>query len=250
MTAGARIVYVGHATVLVEMDGLRLLTDPVLRPRFAHLRRVGEVDAGALRGLDAVLVSHLHFDHLDFPSLDLLGREVPVVVPRGAANLLSRKGFRSVTELAVGDEHRIGTLTLRATPAQHDPRRMPFGTRAEPLGYVIAGSRSAYFAGDTGLFDEMATFGPVDLALVPISGWGPKLGAGHMGPRAAAEAVRLLRASIAVPIHWGTYVRIQADLRGLPSLVEAPAEEFECHVREVAPGTEVRILRPGDATAV
>jgi L-ascorbate metabolism protein UlaG (beta-lactamase superfamily) len=249
MAAGARIVYVGHATVLVEIDGLRLLTDPVLRPRLAHLRRAGEVDAGALRSLDAVLISHAHFDHLDLPSLELLGREVPVVVPRGASRLLTQRGFRSVTELGVDEEHRLGSLTLRATAAVHDPRRRPFGVRAEPLGYVIHGSRTVYFAGDTELFRDMASVGPVDVALVPIAGWGAKLGAGHMDSRAAADAVQLLQASIAVPIHWGTYFPLQA-LRRSRALADAPTEEFRRRVRDVSPGTEVRVLQPGEETTV
>jgi L-ascorbate metabolism protein UlaG (beta-lactamase superfamily) len=249
MAAGARIVYVGHATVLVEVDGLRLLTDPVLRPRLAHLRRVGEVDAGALRSLDAVLISHVHFDHLDLPSLELLGREVPVVAPRGASGLLTRRGFRSVTELGVDEEHRLGSLTLRATAAVHDPRRRPFGVRADPLGYVLEGSRTVYFAGDTELFQDMASLGPVDVALVPISGWGSRLGAGHMDSRDAADAVRLLQASIAVPIHWGTYFPLRARRRGR-ALADAPTDEFRRRVRDVSPGTEVRVLQPGEETTV
>jgi L-ascorbate metabolism protein UlaG (beta-lactamase superfamily) len=249
MAAGARIVYVGHATVLVEIDGLRLLTDPVLRPRLAHLRRVGEVEPETLRNIDAVLISHVHFDHLDLPSLKLLGREVQVVVPRGASRLLTQRGFRSVTELAVDEVHRLGPLVLRATAAVHDPRRRPFGIRAEPLGYVIRGSRTVYFAGDTELFDDMASLGPVDVALVPISGWGRRLGAGHMDARAAADAVRLLQASIAVPIHWGTFFPMQALRRGR-ALADAPTEEFRSRVSEVAPGTDVRVLRPGEATDV
>jgi L-ascorbate metabolism protein UlaG (beta-lactamase superfamily) len=248
--AASRIVYVGHATVLLDLDGVRLLTDPVLRSRFAHLRRAGKVDLEALRDLDAVLISHGHFDHLDLPSLERLGRDVPILAPKGARRLLEKKGFGSVVELAVGDEHRVGPLAVRGTAAVHDPMRRPFGMRADPLGFVIQGSRSVYFAGDTEVFDEMAALGPVDIALVPIAGWGPRVGAGHMDARAAAEAVRLLRPSLAVPIHWGTYFPLRADLRGLPPLVEGPAEEFRARVRAVAPDTEVRVLRPGEATEV
>jgi L-ascorbate metabolism protein UlaG (beta-lactamase superfamily) len=247
MAAGAaRIVYVGHSTVLVDMDGVRLLTDPLLRSRLLHLRRVGEVTAEVLSAVDAVLISHLHFDHLDFRSLRQLGSDVPVVVPRGAADLVERKGFSSVTELEIGEELRLGALAIRATPALHDAGRRPFGRRVEPMGYVIDGSCSVYFAGDTDLFDGMATMGPIDIALVPISGWGPHLGPGHLDPRTAAEAVRRTGASTAIPVHWGTYFPLQTALRGRPAFLERPAEEFETHMREVAPDVDVRILRPGE----
>lgn len=244
----ARIVYIGHATVLVDMDGVRLLTDPVLRPRLAHLRRVGKVDVEALRDIDAVLISHLHLDHLDIPSLRRIGRDTTVVAPRGVSPLLKKRGFTSVEELGVGEELRVGELTVRATPAVHDWRRTPFGLRAEPVGYVIEGSRSLYFAGDTDVFEEMAALGPVDVALVPIWGWGTSLGPGHMDPPAAAEAARLLRASIVIPIHWGTYFPLHTALRRIRSFLEAPVEEFRSHMRETAPEADVRVLRPGEET--
>ena len=113
--------YVGHATVLVDLDGVRLLTDPLLRNRVAHLRRAVKVDAGALRGVDAVLISHLHYDHLDLPSLQRLGREMPVVVPHGAGALIRRKAaVKNVVEMRAGEQIEIGAVTIRATPASHD----------------------------------------------------------------------------------------------------------------------------------
>jgi L-ascorbate metabolism protein UlaG (beta-lactamase superfamily) len=244
----ARIVYVGHATVLVDLDGVRLLTDPVLRPRLMHLRRVGKVDTSVLRGVDAVLVSHAHFDHLDLPSLERLGRELPMIVPRGAGGLLRRRGFRAVTELDVGDELHIGELSIRGTPALHPAERMPFGMKADPMGHLIAGSRSVYFAGDTERFDGMSDLGPVDVALLPVAGWGPNLGPGHMGPRDAAEAAQLLRAATVIPIHWGTLYPAHKGLRGTPEAIERPAEEFSECLRELAPEIEARVLRPGDET--
>jgi len=246
----ARIVYVGHATVLVDMNGVRLMTDPLLRPRLLHLRRVGKVRAQVLRGLDAVLISHLHFDHLDIPSLQRLGRDVPIVVPRGAGGLVKRRGFSSVTELEIGEKLQVGALAIRATPALHDAARTPFGGRAKPMGYVIEGSCSVYFAGDTDVFDGMASLGLIDIALVPIWGWGPSLGPGHLSPRAAAETVRMVGASTAIPIHWGTYFPLQAAVRGKPAFLESPAEEFEAHMRKIAPDVEVRVLRPGEETVV
>jgi len=251
MAAGAaRIVYVGHSTVLVDMDGVRLVTDPLLRRRLLHLRRVREVSTQILSGVDAVLISHVHFDHLDFPSLRQLGRAVRLVVPRGAGDLVEGKGFSSVTELDVGEELRLGAVMVRGTPALHDAGRTPFGRRVEPISYVLDGTSSVYFAGDTDLFDGMASLGPIDVALVPIWGWGPHLGPGHLNPRAAAEAVRRTGASTAIPIHWGTYFPLHAALRGRPAFLEGPAEEFSACMREVAPGVEVRVLHPGEETVL
>jgi len=154
-----RIVFLGHATVLIEVDGMRLLTDPLLRTRVAHLRRqVPPVDPGLLAGLDAVLISHLHHDHLDLPSLRMLGLDTPLVVPRRAGEMLRGRGFTNVTELSVGEVTGVGPLTVTAVQARHDGRRRvgPGGLRAETLGYLVGGRRTVYFAGDTELFDGMA----------------------------------------------------------------------------------------------
>ncbi len=248
----AAIQYVGHGTVLIDLGGVRLLTDPLLRNRVAHLRRAAKVDPGALRGVDAVLISHLHYDHLDLPSLEKLGREMPVVAPRGAGALIRRKaGVKNVLELAAGEEITIGAVRVRATRADHDTGRLPLGTQADPLGYVIEGDgRSVYFAGDTDLFDEMAAIAPVDVALLPIWGWGPTMGPGHMDPTRAAQAAALLRARTAIPIHWGTYYPIHLGMQGPPDFLETPPSLFEQAVEECAPETSVRVLAPGEQTAI
>ena len=250
--ARATVQYVGHASVLADLNGVRLLTDPLLRNRVAHLRRAVKVDAGALRGVDAVLISHLHYDHLDLPSLQRLGRDMPVVAPHGAGALIRRNaGMKSVVELRPGEQIEIGALTVRATRAEHDTGRLPFGIRAEPLGYMIeGGDRSVYFAGDTDVFDGMADLAPVDVALLPIWGWGPTMGPGHMDPIRAAQAAALLGARLAIPIHWGTYYPIHLGLQGPPDFLETPPALFEQAVREHAPTTEVRVLQPGETTAL
>jgi L-ascorbate metabolism protein UlaG (beta-lactamase superfamily) len=236
----ARIEYVGHATVFVDLDGVRLLTDPLLRNRVAHLRRSTPVAARALRGVDAVLVSHAHYDHLDLPSLERLGKELPIVCPKGLAPLLRRKRFTHVTTLEVGEEVAIGAFTVRAVHAEHDGGRGPLGASGE-LGFVIAGSRTAYFAGDTDLFDGLSELGPVDLALIPVAGWGSKVGPGHLDPERAAEAVRRLQPRVAVPIHWGTLAPIGRE----PDL-DSP-HEFARLVGELVPDVEVKILEPGQS---
>jgi L-ascorbate metabolism protein UlaG (beta-lactamase superfamily) len=243
----ARIEYVGHGTVVVDLDGVRLLTDPLLRNRVAHLRRAVAVDAKALRGIDAILISHAHYDHLDLPSLEKLGKKLPVIVPRGLGGLLRKRRFETVVEVEQQESIHIGALEVRAVPAEHDGGRGPFGASAEALGYVVTGSRSVYFAGDTDLFDGMGDLGPVDVGLVPIWGWGPGLGAGHLDPARAAEAVALLRPGLVVPIHWGTYFPIHLGLRGVPDFVDLPPAEFVAAVEKIAPDVLVHVLRPGQS---
>jgi L-ascorbate metabolism protein UlaG (beta-lactamase superfamily) len=237
-----RITWLGHSTVLVELDGARLLTDPVLGRRVAHLRRYHEpVDARALRPLDLVLVSHAHWDHLDVRTLARLGRDQPVVVPRGAGRILRRRGFGAVHEVEVGDRVPAGAVTVEATPAEHDASRGPFGVSAPALGYVLRGSRSVYFAGDTDVFDGMAELAGIDVALLPVSGWGPRVPAGHLDPERAARATALLRPRLVVPIHWGTYGPLHR-----PRPAGDPAGEYAGLARGAAPAVEVRVLQVGE----
>jgi L-ascorbate metabolism protein UlaG (beta-lactamase superfamily) len=226
--------------VLVEHGGVRLLTDPVLRHRLVHLRRHGPVPEVPGR-LDAVLLSHLHYDHLDLPSLNLLPRDVRVLAPAGAGALLGPAGMRQVEELSPGDVTEAGGLRIEATPAEHDDRRRPFGPRATPLGFVVRGRPSVYFAGDTGVFPGMAELAPVDVALLPVAGWGPKMGPGHMDSEDAAQAAALLRPRVAVPIHWGT-LHPRGRRRG--PWFDDPPHEFAARVSELAPEVDVRILEP------
>lgn len=242
----AHLTWIGHSTVVLDLDGMRLLTDPVLRHRVAHLRRHVRVDPTHYADVDAILISHLHFDHLDLPSLDRLGHEVPLVVPRGGGGLLKRRGFRQVVEVEEGAEFKIGALTVCAVHAEHDDSRLPFGSKAPALGYVVTGSHRIYFAGDTDLFDGMAEIGHgLDVALVPVWGWGPSVGSGHLDPRRAAEALRLLQPLLAVPIHWGTYALLGLD-RMKPGLLANPPQAFRHYAAELAPEVETRILDPGE----
>jgi L-ascorbate metabolism protein UlaG (beta-lactamase superfamily) len=246
-----RITWWGHATVGITDGGTTILTDPVLSNRLAHLRRRrGPTPQPAAP--DAVALSHLHADHCHLPSLRSLPPATRLVVPRGAAGFLrDRLGARRpLTELSPGETTTVGSLTVRAVPADHHPARSPLsGVRAEAVGYVVSGSRSAWFAGDTGLFDEMKAIGPVDLALVPVWGWGWTLGPGHLDPVRAADAVRLVGPAQAVPIHWGTLWPIGCD-RIRPDRFQDPGGEFATQVARLAPEVDVRVLAPGESLTV
>jgi L-ascorbate metabolism protein UlaG (beta-lactamase superfamily) len=246
-----RLTWVGHATVLLELGGVRLLTDPLLRMRLGHLRRHGaRPDPAVTEGIDAVLISHVHLDHLDVRSLRSVARGARVVAPQGAGRLLRRIGFAGIDEVLPGDRVTVGDATITALAAVHDGRRRPLGAPAATLGYEVAGGQRVYFAGDTELFEGMRSFaGRFDVALLPVWGWGPSLGPGHMDPLTAAQAVAIVRPHIAVPIHWGTFFPVGLEaLRG-SALVEPP-RVFARHVAELAPEVEVRVLAPGDELAL
>ena len=251
MTPPEEVTYLGHATVLMELDGTRLLTDPVLRARVGPLRRQGAPPArDGWKDLDAVLISHLHHDHADLPSLRQIGRDVPVLAPPGAGKFLERRGFSTVSELAPGESSRVGGIAVTASEASHSGGRL-FAGATEAVGFLLSGSRRRiYFAGDTDLFDGMEGLaGELDLALLPIWGWGPSLGPGHLDPERAARATALLSPRIVVPIHWGTlYPLGLARLR--PGPLRTPPREFAARVGDLAPQVEVRVLAPGEATSL
>ena len=249
--------FLGHSTVRVELAGRTVLTDPLLTPTLGPLRRVvPPLDPAGWSGVDLVVVSHLHNDHLHLRSLRLLDRSTPIVVPRGAGRWLTRKGFTAVDELAPGQSLTDGGLTVTATHADHAAHRwgprLTHGPHAPAVGHLLRGDGSTvYAAGDTDEFPGMADLGDdgIDVALVPVWGWGPTLGPGHLDPAGAAAAVQLLRPQVAVPVHWGTYA--VAGLTSLPSpsrarmrsLLVEPPQRFASAVASLA-------ARGGAATQV
>ena len=228
--------WLGHSTVVFDVEDVRIVTDPMLRRRVLHLRRAADVPSPD--SVDAVLISHLHYDHLDLPSLARIGVDTQVVIPRGGARTL--RGFERVLEVVPGMHFEVGGLPIRVVEAEHDGRRQPIGGHVPAVGYILEGDQSIYFAGDTDLFDGMRELAPVDVALLPIWGWGPTVGAGHLDPERAAEALRLLRPSCAIPIHWGTY-----HVLGARDVGRAPADAFAVAALQAAPEVDVRILPVG-----
>ena len=243
--------YLGHATVLLELPGIRLVTDPFLRPSLGPLRRHGPLPRpGAIGPVGFVAISHAHPDHFDRSSLRALAGDPLVIVPRGLGGTVRRIGLRA-REVVVGEQVSIAPQwTITAVPARH--WRWPGAWRAATIGYLIEGPGGAgiYFAGDTAPFDAMAELaGRADVALLPVGSWGPHLSPGHLSPRTAAEAARRVGARVAIPIHWGTlYPRSLERLPG--DRLSEPAARFAVWAERLAPGLDVRVLQPGEATVV
>ncbi len=245
------ITWLGHATVLIDVGGHRIITDPALTRRLAHLvRRAPAPDVGPV---DTVLISHLHMDHLHRRSLQQVATRATVVVPDGGHGLVRGVGAARVDGVRVGDRIELGPLgdsdtdvSIDVVHADHSCRRGPHTRQAaEPVGFVIRiGERTIYFAGDTGLFDGMADLGPIDVALLPIWGWGSSLGTRHLDPVTAVTAVERIAPERLVPIHWGTYSPARAG-RGAPAWLDSPLEALRAEL--TARGHEHRLhaLPPG-----
>ena len=233
----------GHSTVSIHDGRSHLLTDPVLTDRVAHLtRRRGAMPERLAP--DAVLVSHLHHDHLHLPSLRRLPHGTTVVLPAGGAGLLASLSLRPV-EVVPGDVVTVGGLSVHAVRAMHDGRRNPGSSWSGPaLGYLVAGTARTWFVGDSGPHEDLgADVGVADVLLVPVGGWGPvsrpSARGQHLGPDEAAQVARRVRASLAVPIHYGTLW--PSGLRVGRSFL-SPGRRFA----ETSP--QARVLSPGQST--
>jgi L-ascorbate metabolism protein UlaG (beta-lactamase superfamily) len=245
--SGLRLTYVGHATVLIELDGVRLLTDPLLGARLGPLRRLGPTpDPDRIGPVDGVLISHGHPDHLHLASLRAVPGEPSIVVPRGLGQH-ARRGGRSVREVDQNERVQFGPVHVTPVPARH--ARWPRQPTARPLGYLIEGSRRLYFAGDTDIYPAMARMaGHVDVALLPVGRWGPPRGPARLDPSTAVNAATLVGATVAIPIHWGTlYVPGFATGRWGWGSVDA-GDRFAEEAARRSPDLDVRVLRPGQST--
>ncbi len=248
----ARVTFLGHATILIEIDGIRVLTDPILRERVGPLTRTsGPPDKALWSGIDAVLISHSHWDHLDYGSLKLMGFDVPLIARTGMAGDFRSRGFRDVTELEPGGERLVGDVRIEAVHAEHKGFGPPVGGTDRCLGFILHGTQSIYFAGDTAYFEGMADFDiGLDLALLPVWGWGPTAKPQeHLDPMGAARAAAVIKPRIAVPIHWGTLHPVGLSWMR-PSTRIDPPHQFAQLMRRMAPDTAVRVLPNGGSLTV
>jgi L-ascorbate metabolism protein UlaG (beta-lactamase superfamily) len=219
---GLRLTWLGHSTVLVEIDGLRVLTDPVWSARisplsFAGPKRFQPVPVGIddLPAIDVVLISHDHYDHLDRASvLALAALRVPFVMPLGVGLHLEAWGVPAsqIIELDWWEAAVLpGGMTITATPAHHSSGRAIIDRNATLWSsFVLRGERHAvFFSGDTGLtpaFDLLGRrLGPFDLVMIEVGAFHPSWGDVHLGPHKALEAWAALGSGRLLPVHWGTF---------------------------------------------
>jgi L-ascorbate metabolism protein UlaG (beta-lactamase superfamily) len=251
------VTWLGHSAVMLEMDGVRLVADPVYDHvgRTGLVRRIGgRLPDGVAWRPDLVVLSHMHHDHTDLPTLNRLGAAV-LVAPPGGGEWLSEHGFDVLGEPRAGETVIAHGLTVTAVTANHEGNRRG-GPLADAVGHLVSNDHlTVWLAGDTDLFDQMnelptlSPTGSIDLAMVPVWGWGPNIGPGHLDPIRAAEAVRRVGARRAVPVHWGTlhplfYRRFMTRqlTRPGPELAEEVARRaIDAHVDVLSVGSSITL---------
>ncbi len=247
------VTWLGHASVVLELGGAIVVTDPLLRRRLGPLtRRYDLPHHGHVEDVDVVLLSHLHHDHADLPSLRRLGH-VPVVTDPDNAAWLRLRGL-DAPEVPRDDWVPVADgVDTRLVRADHDARPMPHRPNAANGMLVRGGGVVVWFAGDTALHPEIDDLediagAPVDLALLPIGGWGPRLSPGHMGPAEAAEAAARAGARHVVPVHYGT-LHPYGWPKGRLSWTAAPAARLVTHLAEHG-GATADVIGVGDSVTV
>jgi L-ascorbate metabolism protein UlaG (beta-lactamase superfamily) len=217
--SGLRVTWLGHSTTLVEIDGHRVLTDPVWSERVSPVDGVGPsrwvsplVPLAELPRIDAVVVSHDHYDHCDYATLAAMKAwDTKFIVPLGVGAHLAYWGIPEsrIVELDWWESTPIGDLSIVATPARHASGRTVFDKDATLwAGYAFVGSKHrVYFSGDTGLFPAMneigSKLGPFDLTMIETGQYHPTWPDWHLGPEQAVMAHRMVRGRLMLPIHWG-----------------------------------------------
>jgi L-ascorbate metabolism protein UlaG (beta-lactamase superfamily) len=245
-----RVTFLGHASTLISMNGMNILTDPHLgRHIFFFLWRKGKRPPSikSLPPLDLLLLSHGHYDHLDLPTLRKLPRRIPAIAAPGLETILRWARRERVVTLDEWESRNFGGIKITAVPAEHFLGRPPLFPASKYQGYVVEGDATVYFAGDTAIFDGLSEIGlkwDIDVALLPIGAYSPpSFRRHHMSPEDAIEAARMLRAKAVVPIHWGAFkLSLEPMSEPIPRLRRA--------AEEAGRSSTLKILNPGESISL
>jgi L-ascorbate metabolism protein UlaG (beta-lactamase superfamily) len=247
-SGGVSVTYVGHSTVLVRLDGVSILTDPVYSSRLILPKRLVEpgVALADLPPLDVVLVSHGHMDHLDVPTHRRLPKtDTIAVVAKNLSDLVAGCGYREVVELGWGEEVTIRDVRIRAVAVKHWGTRNVWPDARGWTGFVLEHrSGTVFFPGDTAYFPGFKDYGrrfAIDVALLPIGAYSPPaFRRVHMNPEDALQALVDLDARWLVPIHWGTFVVSYEP-------IDEPVDSLLALARERGLADRVALLRHGES---
>ncbi len=235
------LTWLGHACVVIDLAGTRVMTDPLLRRHNGPLRRRGpQPRPEQWAGTDLILISHLHHDHAELSSLRMLPGVTVGSAPQNV-EWLRRKGISGAHDLSEAWQ-QFGSVEVRQVPADHHDRPMPHRPGAAHGHLVRAGGRTVHVVGDSDLTDGMSSMtewagGPIDVVLVPIAGWGPKLSEGHLNPERAAIACARIGARWAMPYHSGTLYPPVVGWFG--DWLDRPLREFSAALAVHAPDTRL-----------
>lgn len=250
------VTWLGHSSVVLDLDGVRLVVDPLVQRHAGILRRRGDQPVmSAWAGADAVLLSHLHHDHAEVGSLRFF-RELPMLTAPANAEWARKEGFdgRGLQDGEWAALGREGQVEVRLVKAVHRSRPMPHRPNASN-GHLVRGpSGIAWVAGDTELFPEMADLqglagDQIDVAIIPIGGWGPRLSGGHLGPDEAAVACAMSGARCAVPVHWKT-LHLPAGRDWPRGWMDEAGPRFEAALAREAPRCHAAVLHVGESVTV
>ncbi|MEN8700485.1 MBL fold metallo-hydrolase [Bacillus infantis] len=244
------VTWIGHSTFLLQMGGLNIITDPVWALRMGVQRRLTEpgLPIASLPPIDVVLISHGHYDHLDFPAIKKLAGNPAFYVPAGLKKAFTKRGYKNVHEADWWDSFEAGALKLTFVPAQHWTRRGLNDTNTSHWGgWTIEHpeeEQSVYFAGDTGYFrgfKDIAEKHKLDIVLMPIGAYEPEwfMSVSHINPEDAVKAFLELKGKLFIPMHYGAY-RL-ADDTG-PEALERLEKEWD---RLALPKEQLKVLKLG-----
>lgn len=239
-----RIVPIGHSTVLIQMDGFNIITDPIFSNRILRFAK-RYVEPGIpfekLPKIDAIVISHEHYDHFDKATLKKFDKNIPIVISKGLKDKAVNLGFQDVREIGWWESAKINGVKITAVPVKHH--------FSHPSSFVIEGAKTVYFAGDTGMngyFEEIGQKFNIDVALLPIGAYKARLAPPgfdlrrvHLNPEDAIAAQEQLNAKVIVPVHWGVF-KITAEP------IEEPRRKMEEIIKKQNLESKIKILEPGE----